>query len=84
MHHTEPRTLSLSDRQTLTTLSRIASFVATTMDEKSFATRSSQVTALAEDLRRKLTEGDDAIRCIEAIGDDALKAVDADGLVVRL
>ena len=39
MHHTEPRSLSLSDRLALATVSRIASFVAATMNEKSFGAR---------------------------------------------
>ena len=84
MHHTEPRSLSLSDRRALAAFGRIASFVAATMDEKSFATRRAHVTALAGELRRSLTEGEDPIRCIEAIGDHALTLVEADGLVARI
>jgi diguanylate cyclase (GGDEF)-like protein len=84
MHHPEPRSLSLSDRRALATFSRIASFIAATMDEKSFGARRAQVSALAEELRRHLTAGDDAIGCIEAIGEDVLTAVAADGLVARL
>ena len=84
MHHTEPRALSHDDRRALATFSRIASFVATTMDEKSFATRRASVTALAEDLRRHLSAGDNAIGCIAAVADEAMAAVEADGLVARL
>lgn len=84
MHHTEPRALSLGDRQALSTISRIASFVAATMDEKSFGARRAQVTSLAEGLRRNLTAGDDAIHCIRAVGDDMMKAVQADGFAARL
>lgn len=84
MHHTEPRSLSRSDRLALATVSRIASFVAATMDEKSFGARRIQIAALAEELRRNLTAGDNAIQCIEAIGGDVLTAVKADGLVARL
>jgi diguanylate cyclase (GGDEF)-like protein/PAS domain S-box-containing protein len=84
MHHTEPRSLSLSDCQTLSTLSRLASFVAVTMDQKSFETRRARVAALAEKLRRNLSASSDAIRFIEAIGDDLLSAVQADGLVARI
>lgn len=84
MHHHEPRALSQSDRTALVNVSRIASFVASTMDEKSFATRRAAVTALAEQLRRNLAAGDDPISCIEAIGGDALQLVGADGLVARV
>ncbi|MBJ7339020.1 EAL domain-containing protein [Mycolicibacterium sp.] len=84
MHHTEPRSLSLSDRLALATVSRIASFVAAKMDEKSFGTRRARVSTLAEELRRNLTAGDDFIRCIEAMGDEVLTAVEADGVVARL
>ncbi len=84
MHHTEPRPLALSDRLALATFSRIASFVAATMDEKSFGTRRAQVTELAEELRRNLTAGDEAIRCIQAVGDDMMTAVEADGFAARL
>ena len=84
MHHTEPRALSLSDRLALATFSRIASFVAATMDEKCFASRRAQVTALAEELRRNLTAGDDAIQCIQVVGNDMMKAVEADGFAARL
>ena len=84
MHHTEPRSLSPGDRRVLATFSRIASFVAAQMNENSFATRRATVMTLAEALRRNLTAGDDAIRCIEAIGDEILTATEADGLVARL
>jgi diguanylate cyclase (GGDEF)-like protein len=84
MHHTEPRSLSRNDRRALATFSGIASFVAATMDEKSFAARRARVTALAEGLRRHLSAGGDAIGCIEAIADDTLAVVEADGLVARL
>lgn len=84
MHHNAPRSLGRHDRAALVTLSRLASFVAATMDEQSFATRRATVATLAEELRRNLTAGDDPIRSIEAIADDALAAVQADGLVVRV
>ncbi|TPG32184.1 EAL domain-containing protein [Mycolicibacterium hodleri] len=84
MHHTEPRSLSLSDRLALATVSHIASFVSAKMDEKSFGIRRARVTSLAEELRRNLTAGDNAIRCIEAMGDEVLTAVEADGVVARL
>ena len=84
MHHTEPRPLSLTDRRALATVSRIASYVATTMDEKSFATRRAHLATLAEELRRQLSAGVDAISGFDGIGDRALTAVGADGLVFRL
>jgi len=40
--------------------------------------------ALTEGLRRDLSAGDEPIRCIQAIGPDALEAVQADGLVARI
>ncbi len=40
--------------------------------------------ALTEGLRRDLSAGDDPIHCIQAIGPDALEAVQADGLVARI
>ncbi|GJF09692.1 hypothetical protein NGTWS0302_17520 [Mycolicibacterium cyprinidarum] len=43
-----------------------------------------RLTALTEGLRRNLTAGDDPIECIEALGADALTAVQADGLVARM
>lgn len=43
-----------------------------------------RVTALTEELRRNLTVGADPIQCIQAIGADALAAVQADGLVARM
>ena len=84
MHHTQPRALSLGDRQALATISRIASFVATTMDENAFGARRAQVTTLAEELRRNLTAGDDAIRCIQAVGPEMMRALEADGFAARL
>ncbi|NVN52678.1 EAL domain-containing protein [Mycolicibacterium hippocampi] len=84
MHHNEPRSLSLSDRRALATVSRIASFVAATMDEQSFRTRRAHIAALAEELRRHLSAGDNTLRSIEAISDDALTVVEADGLVARV
>ncbi|MCB0923764.1 MAG: EAL domain-containing protein [Mycobacterium sp.] len=43
-----------------------------------------RLTTLTEELRRNLTAGDDPMRCIQAIGADALAAVKADGLVARV
>ncbi len=43
-----------------------------------------RVTALSEELRRNLTAGADPIQCLRALGPDALTAVQADGLVVRM
>ena len=43
-----------------------------------------RLTALTEELRRNLTVGADPIQCIQALGADALTAVQADGLVVRM
>ncbi|GLP72900.1 diguanylate cyclase [Mycobacterium antarcticum] len=84
MHHTEPRSLSPGDRRALATFSRIASFVAATMDEKSYGIRRAQVAVLGEELRRNLTAGDAAIRCIEEIGEELMTSVEADGFVARL
>lgn len=43
-----------------------------------------RVMALTEELRRNLTVGADPIQCIQAVGPDALAAVQADGLVARM